>query len=182
MIVIDFERRVNKAGQQRDWVLTAANTVESQLMSTWQRVREFEPTEEDLEQDNDGAKLKCAIWRDKIEPAYNAWKEGASIPETGTPLSAWLELNKHQVKALKAAGINTVEQIAEMSESVMDKIQLLDKHAMKRSAQAFLSSIADGAAAQKVAEQDAQIAELQAQIAELSKKRGPGRPPKNAEA
>ena len=48
--------------------------------------------------------------------------------------------------------------------------------------QHFLYAAQVGAAAQKVAEQDAQIAELQAQIAELSKKRGPGRPPKSAEA
>ena len=179
MIVLDFERRINTAGKQRDWVRTAANRIEARAMSTWQRVREFEPTEEDMQADNDGAKLKCAIWRDVVKPAYDAWKEGSAIPETGTPLTAWLELSKDQVKVLKASGINAVEQIAEMNESAMDKVPLLDMRKIRRGAQTFLKSMADGEAIKRVAQQDEQIAELQAQVAELTaSKRGPGRPRK----
>lgn len=182
MVILEFERRLNRAGEPRDWVHFAASIPESVLASTWARVSEFQPTPEDEVADNDGAKLKRAIWHKTVGPAYEAWKSGTEMPETGTPISAWLELGRHQQKALQTAGISTVEQIAEMTESAMAQIPLLDKHSLKRSARMFLDALASRGNAEKAAAQDAELAALRAELEALKAESKPrrGRPPKKA--
>lgn len=179
MVILEFERRINRAGKPVDWMHFASSIPESVLASTWARVKEFEPTEDDRAADNDGARQKCAIWERDVAKKYEAWKNGSEMTVDGTPLSAWGELGRHQAKALNAVGINTVEQIAEMNESAMAQVPLLDKHALRRAARVFLDALAARGNADKAAQQEAEIAALRAEIEAMkADKPKRGRPPK----
>lgn len=177
MIVLGFESRLNKRGEPRDWVHVAPNAIEATLCSTWARIKEFEPTQEDWDapESNEHATVKKFRWEKIVKPHYDAWLKGNEIPEGGTPLSAWLELNKGQIDALKKAGIATVEMIAEMNESVMAAIPLPNKHALKAAAGEFLK-------AKDAQGTQAELEALRAELEALKTKRGPGRPRKDEAA
>ena len=79
MHVIEFEQRTNRAGKLRDWVHVSSSPVDAQYASTWQRVSEFQPTDEDMQSDDDGAILKRAIWETDIQPRYAQWQKGSGF-------------------------------------------------------------------------------------------------------
>lgn len=175
--VIEFKTRLNKAGKPVDWV-RYGNAESLQVSSTWARVQDLIPPE-DMEQDRDRQGLKMthmrAVWS-QIEPRYRAWKDGAKMPETGTPLTAWPGLNEAEIEAFNRAGIRSVEDVAEMSDGLIGKVALPNARDHRTQARKFLE-MADKASA------NARIEELEAKLAALleqgeAPKRGPGRPKK----
>lgn len=120
---------------------------------------------------------------DAIEPAYEAWKKGNAAPIHGTPLGAWPGLTPEQVQIFKAVGLQSVEDIAGMTEKVMQMVKLPEVRRYKDEAKAFLEAKDQHAVELKLKQQAEEIAALRAMIEERSeaepapKRRG--RPPKS---
>lgn len=110
---------------------------------------------------------------------------------SGTPLEMWAPLTKSQVLELKGAKIHTVEQLGTLPDSTLQNIGMMDARALRDKAKAFMDSAEGGAALNQalstIERQAADIETLKAQFAQLAAersdqpKRGPGRPPKEAE-
>jgi hypothetical protein len=108
-----------------------------------------------------------------IKGAYERWKSGQEVVEDGTALEAWPGLAKPQIKALRAAQIRTVEDLAAISDGNLGAIRLPDARKLRDRAALFLAN-AQGVAEldkalagrdAKAAAQEAEIAELKAMIA-----------------
>lgn len=138
-----------------------------------------------------------------IRPAYEAWKAGNEVPTNGTPLGAWPGISPEQADVLRAAGMRSVEEIAESSDSVLGRIQLPGIRDLAAQAKLFLGSRDQAKVAASLAEKDRQIEEMRDQLEEMRqmilesaarepdlmpdgseapRRRGPGRPRKEDEA
>lgn len=155
-------------------------------------------------EDQDKAPRKS--WADRFPKQYAAFKaQQVQVPD-GTPLEMAKFLASHRVKELKAANIHTVEQYANMPDSV---VQTLGMGAGREKAlcQQFLANDDEktrnlSKALSEASEAKADVAMLKEQLAQLNammagkmanegriypetlesvpqpEKRGPGRPPK----
>ena len=94
------------------------------------------------------------------------------VPD-GTPIDAWQELSDTQKAEFKALNILTVDQFANLPDSVGNKI--MGFNALREKAREFCTPAKE--LMNRLAAQDAEMAALKAQLAELTAKRGPGRPP-----
>lgn len=118
---------------------------------------------------------------DEYPKEYEAFKRGEEVQISGHPLSKWDALTLGQVRSLASFNIETIEQLAVVSDSVLQAIGMGGRD-MQNKARAFLSQ----AQGEKEAARDATITDLQRQIEELKAqlvapsedvvKRGPGRP------
>jgi hypothetical protein len=59
-------------------------------------------------------------WLDKIEKGYAAWKAGQEMPVDGTPLAQWAVLSPAQRQHFIGAGVQTVEQLANLPDGGLD--------------------------------------------------------------
>ena len=100
-----------------------------------------------------------------IEPLYEAWKKGETLPETGTLLAALSFLREEDVAILKAAGIKTAEDLATLLDTNMEKIKLPQMREKRAQAKAFLEAKDANVASAKLDAQAQEIAELKAQMA-----------------
>lgn len=169
--ILGFEQRFSsKRGTVEDWVLLAPadDVVKTQ---TWRRIESIRPPENGIEQSRDPAGTKYAAMRmlwNEIEPAYEAWKRGVELPETGTPLAAWGSMTRETVEALQRAGLRTVEEVAEAGDSMIGKVKVPNARELPILAAKFLEARGASDAAEKLAAQEAEIAELKAMVAELA--------------
>jgi len=99
-------------------------------------------------------------WYNAFKTAYDAWKLGEELPETGTPIKGWPVMSPAAQKTLIAAGIRTVEDLAEIPESDFSAIGT-GALAYKQKAKAWLQ------AAEGTGKAAAQIEALTVQVAEL---------------
>lgn len=101
---------------------------------------------------------------------YKAFKEGQEIAQTGTPIEHWPLMTKGMVEEYKHLRINTVEQIADLSEAVIGKVGIGARDLQKK-AKAWLASAAGTADTQRFATENdelkAEVKELQKKVAEL---------------
>lgn len=102
----------------------------------------------------------------------------------GFRIEEWPQVTRAMAMTLKAAHIDTVEALAQVSDGHIDKIGHSGRD-LRAKAQAFLVVSKDTAAAQNFKaesdKKDATLLDMQRQINELAaqlQKRGPGRPPK----
>jgi hypothetical protein len=102
----------------------------------------------------------AAIWSE-IEPAYLAWKEGREIPLNGTPLAAWPGITPEQAEIFRLAGVRSVEQVRDMSDTVRSKVRLPQVRELQDLARIFLENSGAAAAAEREAAKDRTIAEMQ---------------------
>jgi hypothetical protein len=128
-----------------------------------------------------------------LERAYEHWKKGQDEPVDGTPLAAWAGVNSGQADRLKLMHVRTVEDIAALTDSDLEKIGM-GARSMREKARAFIANKQGSAKIEEaLAVRDAENAALKAQIEELTstvkalaaqagmtERRGPGRPPKQA--
>jgi hypothetical protein len=91
----------------------------------------------------------------------------------GTPIGAWDEISDTQKAEFLALNILTVDQFANLPDSVGNKIMGFND--LRQKAREFCTPAKE--LMNRLAAQDAEMAALKAQVAELSQKRGPGRPP-----
>lgn len=104
-----------------------------------------------------------------IKPYYEAWKKGQEMPTEGTPLAAWAGILAHQADALRGAQIRTVEDVAGLTDAIMQRIGLPGLRELRATAQTFLKNRNSPMAAinADMALKDEQIALLQQQMADL---------------
>lgn len=128
------------------------------------------------------------LW-DVIGPHYDAWKKGEELPEGGTPLAAWNGCTAAMAKTLKSFDIRTVEDIAELTEAMVQKIGLGGLYPVRLAAKRWVEASATRDIAEALGEKDEQIQAMQEQMAEMMAlirqrgdnieepvKRRPGRP------
>ena len=68
------------------------------LVEAVARLGKLHPIE--MANDNPAVAMAHARWN-TIKPAYDAWKNGQSMPDRGTPLGAWSGISQDQAEALK---------------------------------------------------------------------------------
>jgi len=112
--------------------------------------------------------------RQIVEPAYQAWKQGHAVPETGTPLGAWPALSPDQAEAFRTIGIRTVEEVRGMNEREMNRIQIPGIRGFPEMAGRYLDSLDKTTTNRRLKKKDEEVAELKeaneelkAQLAEL---------------
>jgi hypothetical protein len=88
---------------------------------------------------------------DAIRPHYEAWKLGQEVPETGMPLAAWNGVSTEQAEILRAKSIKTVEDVAGMSDAIMNGIPLPGLVTLKQAAARFLAAADSSRAAAQMA-------------------------------
>ncbi len=176
--VIEF-KTVYKGERGIDMVHLAASdafTETGQLThSTWHRLKDVIPPEHEEGMRGDFLRARWGV----IEPAYKAWKEGNEIPEVGTPLAAWPGLTETQVAGLRQLRIMTVEQVRDMTEAQIARVNLPGVRALKQAAADWL----DGRSkAEMIGEMQRLREHNEAMLAMLAEKepekRRPGRPRK----
>lgn len=108
---------------------------------------------------------------DRWPEQYKAFKEQREPAVDGTPLEEWPILNKAMVAELKHLHIRTVEEMANVSDAVLQRLGMGGRH-LKEAALAFLDDAARIALteeqARRIQQQDAQIATLEGQVENLS--------------
>jgi hypothetical protein len=184
--VIQFKTEYKTGKEPVDWVeFTSGDAMSDSgvpMHSTWEQVRRITPPDF-IENDDGGLKLAAlrSQWN-QIEPHYLAWKSGQDIPESGTALGAWPGVNADQAEALRGVGLKTVEAVAAVGEAILSRPPLPNMREIKRQAALWLEGQDGAIMSARVAELEAQNAAMLEMLAEKAEvKRGPGRPPKQAE-
>lgn len=107
--------------------------------------------------------------RMRFADRYERFKRGVSQSISGTPLEVWPQMTVGMVAELKAMNINTVEELAGLSDANAQRI--MGNFDLRRRAQAFLDAAAGDAANSKMAaeleKRDTEIAALKAQMEQL---------------
>lgn len=162
LIITGFRQTYNKEGKPVDWVHWAPAHA-PQAIGNWERVNDLDPS---LAKIREGAQASekmaymNAVWS-QIEPAYKAWKEGREMPVNGTALAAWPGITPEQAEIFRLAGVRTVEQVADMSDSVRSRVKLPNTRELQDLARMFLENTGAAAAAEREAAKDRTIAEMQ---------------------
>lgn len=137
----------------------------------------------------DAMRDTTGLWA-AIEPAYNAWKKGMEVPTTGTPLTSWHGITREQIEAVRVHGLYTVEDVAQMTDAILQKVGGIGMHAVREAARSWDMAKDTRAITQDLAAKDAEIDALKQQMADLMEmmqgdpneepvKRRPGRPRKD---
>lgn len=158
--VIEFTTETGANGETYDMVHYAGSG-DALFASTWARVADFQarngrPVGEQAE----------IVWS-FIEPAYKAWKEGLEIPENGTPLAAWGGMGSQQIKAFRRAGLKTIEDVAEMNDTVMGRIQMPNVRSYRDQAKTYLEGRDTAELAKQISARDDQMRVMQAEMEKM---------------
>lgn len=106
-----------------------------------------------------------APWLTLFREAYAQWKAGETLPENGTPIKGWPILSPAAQKDLLAAGVRTVEDLAEIPDTDLQGI-CMGALGYKARAKSWLASAKDvGVVAAKNTALEQTVAELTATIA-----------------
>lgn len=110
---------------------------------------------------------------------FNSMQSAGAV--VGTPLEQWPVMNRALVKEAQYYNIQTVEQLAEISDANAQKLGM-GWIEYRRKARAYLDA-ANGEATRNAQDEENQrlkdqLAAMQAQIAELAEAKKPGRPKK----
>jgi hypothetical protein len=155
--------------QEVDWVHYAPSHAPL-TASTWDRVRQINPNDvAHTPKSKDKLAYMSMKWA-CIEPQYEAWKRGHEIAINGTPLGAWAGTTAEKAEVLRRYGIHTVEEVAHLGESQLEKIPLPAMRAMRKEAKAFLENRGASDAAAREAARDETISALQAKIEEQNER------------
>lgn len=102
-----------------------------------------------------------------IEPAYNQWKKGQSVPDGETSLAVTALFTRQQIEMLKALHVTSVEQLAKLTDSDLRNLGM-GGNELRQKARHFVNNHADTAkVATLLAERDSKIEAMQARLAEL---------------
>ena len=185
--VIEFKTVYRVGKDPVDKVLLAPAGAAFEKTRTWHAIKDIKPAEDADNNVKESLNYQAMLGRwETIGPLYEAWKKGQELPETGTPLEAWGGVTAEQVAALKAMGIRTVEDVAEMGDRAAEQLRMPNARKLPELAKSFLGNTDMAARDAENAELKERIAAMEEMLAEkmnedAPKKRGPGRP-KKAEA
>lgn len=184
--VLEFQTDYS-SGEPRDMVLFAPahNVKDSQ---TWAFVERLRPIPAKKGRDPGMKQFHMeAVWS-IIGPKYEAWKAGMEMPDTGTPLAAWAGVTRGQADELRRAEIKTVEDLAEMNDTGLERIRLPGMRRLRDAAREYMAGRASADVAKAMAEakeeRDAAMAlleEMRAEMEEMRAARKPGRKPAQTE-
>ncbi len=169
--IVEFQTRYPANRDPQDWVLVAPIGDGFSKTQTWHRVARIKPPEDADDTTRNGLSYKDmeAKWS-VIGPAYEAWKAGNELPETGTPLEAWSGVSKEQVKVLKALDVRTVEDVRDMGDSTMSKLRMPNARQLPKLAGDYLSGADTAAKDAEIAEMKEKMAAMEEMLAESMKK------------
>jgi hypothetical protein len=155
--------------QEVDWVHYApAHAI--QTASTWDRIKQINPSEvENTPKSKEKLGFMNMRWS-IIGPAYKAWKDGHEIAVNGTPLGMWAGVSGEKADVLRRYGIRTVEEVAALVETQLEKIPLPAMRSLRKEAIAFLENRGAADAAAREAERDEEIASLKSANAEMQER------------
>ena len=106
------------------------------------------------------------VYKERFPDEWARWERHQENKIIGFPIDHWPQLNETQKAEFKAMAIHTVEQLADLSDSVAQKIRGYQE--LKKRALAFLEAGKDAEAnAKQKADADAREEKLRAEIAEL---------------
>lgn len=115
------------------------------------------------------------IQKQRFAQQYAQYKaRGESTVIDGTPVSEWPLLNESQRRELRAAGFQTVENIAEVNDQTISMNGHLGDilHKLRGHAQAYLAKAKDGEAERRLQaelqERDKEIEALKAQVSQIA--------------
>jgi hypothetical protein len=91
------------------------------------------------EVDNDRFPL---AWLRAYKEAYEAWKSGYELPETGTAIKSWPVLSPAQISLLLALRVRTVEDLAQLNDEGLQRIGM-GARALKQKAVDWLEASKD---------------------------------------
>lgn len=133
-----------------------------------ERVRHLIPDPSRVGDDPEGVKLGFmqARWS-QIEPAYEMWKQGQELPLNGTPLQVCPIFNPGMIEVLHQVGIKTVEEVRDLSEVHITRVNLPNMRDIKKQAGIFLANMGSAFSAEREAEKDAQIAAMSERLAAM---------------
>jgi len=121
-------------------------------------------------------------YRNRFAEKYERFKKGMAQAQTGTPLEVWPQMTVGQVAELKAMHISTVEQLADLSDVLAQKI--MGSFQLRQKAQVFLEAAKGEAQNSKMAaeleKRDIEIAALKAQVEQILKVKSKPEAPKAA--
>ena len=165
---MEFERRFRiRDGKPASYdVVHVYQPGESQRSKTPLMVSEVLKVREDGDPDNP-AWLAARVRKDAVLPAYEAWKKGEELPTDGTPLGAWPGITPDQAAGLKAAGLRSIEEVANANDALMSKIPLPNVRGLKELAANYLAGSDRAKVASALADKDREIAEMREQLEEL---------------
>ena len=87
-----------------------------------------------------GKNGQCAPEWTVLKPYYDNWKQGQSEPINGTPLGAWPGCTPQLIKVLNSVNIRSVEDLAEMEDSAIQKIAVPALRDKQKLARTFLEA------------------------------------------
>lgn len=106
------------------------------------------------------------LW-ERIEPAYERWLKGQETPVDGTPLEAWPGLTKGQVDHMRLLHIRSVEDLAQCTDSALEKIGM-GARTLRDRARTYVQAKAGSAQIEAaLAKRDEENEQLRAEVAEL---------------
>lgn len=107
--------------------------------------------------------------RAQYRPHYKAFLEGQVPPSDGTAIEMWLGKEDPRIHMLHSMHLKTVENVAEMNDTVIAQIGIGGRELKKRAAK-FLEIQVDSQAADQIAAKDDMIKDLLKRLAKLENK------------
>lgn len=109
-------------------------------------------------------------WSRYFRASYDEWLKGNELPREGTPLKTWSMLTKVQITPLLAAGVTTVEDLAEVPDSGLQILGLGGRYA-RDLARGWITEAKDkGINAKALADANAKIEQQDQTIASLQRR------------
>lgn len=133
-----------------------------------ERIKHMIPDPAKIGNDPDGKRhaFMKARW-EQIEPAYRAWKEGQEIPLNGTPLAVWPGVTPEQIDVFRQFSVRTVEEVAALTETQMEKIRLPNMREMKAQASLFMQNMDRSQSAEEQMRMNATMEAMSDRMAQL---------------
>lgn len=182
--IIEFKTEYRPGKDPVDWVLVAPLGADYDRTQTWHRVKKITPPENPTREQRESLSFQdmTARWT-IIGPAYEAWKGGIDLPETGTPLEAWPGVTPDQARALKAVGIRTVEDVRDAGEAAFRDLRIPNARQLPKIAAEYLKGSETAAKDAKIAELEERMAAMAEMLEEKAAVEAPrrGRPRKETE-
>jgi hypothetical protein len=111
----------------------------------------------------------------RFPTAYRMFKENNAVAQQGTPIEQWPAIGRGAALTFKAAGIPTVEALAEVHDGNLEKLGSGSRE-LRALARGWIAQAKDSAVAQKLEKEKQQlldvIADLQGQIRDLAARFG----------
>lgn len=122
----------------------------------------------------DGTVKRDAQAMKRFGRPYEDWKAGRAVADAGTPLEQWPLMDVAMVAAFKAANVYTVQQLAGLSDSLLDTAIRRGGREWRAKALAWLdearTAAGDVEARATIARQQEEIDELKEQVKQLLRK------------